>query len=169
MKVSYKKMLNNRILILILNYIHFTSSLEPVYVFSQVVSLPKGTKVVVDEEFINQAEEIIEKQEQQTIDIDKEENADHNSLRSLDISPLVSRSKTNPESFTMSFVLLGMGVLLLLGSLFLLGRLVWSKLTIARKQETDRNSMMRQKLMDLKESRTKIGLQNTYVSNSVMV
>ena len=69
----------------------------------------------------------------------------------------------------MPFVLLGMGVLLLMGSLFLLGRLVWSKLKMARKQETDRNLMMRQKLMGLKESRIKIGLQNTYVSNSVMV
>ena len=152
-----------------------TTTPTPLYVFSQVISLPEGMEVVVDQEFIRNAEELIQDQ-----DYEEEDEHGVREERSQDVSsqsfPLVSPS--GPEDTTLPIVILSIVGAVLGGTLAVLVRVLiqfYRGHKDNTESETDGSELMREKLVSLKEARDRLDYygagraDNVYVSSSVMV
>ena len=159
-----------------------TTTPTPLYVFSQVISLPEGMEVVVDQEFIRNAEELIQDQDDREEDEPEEREA-----RSHCCSQIVESSQSFPmvrpsgsEDTTLPIVILSIVGAVLGGTLAVLVRVLiqfYRGHKDNTESETDGSKLMREKLASLREARDRLDYygagrgrtENVYVSSSVMV
>jgi hypothetical protein len=157
------------------------TSATPLYVFSQVISLPADTSVLVDTDFIRRAEKMIQEQVDREQDDDMREQS-RQDVWSSNSSPLVSQSE---DDSSLPIIILSIVGSVLGGTIAVLVRVVIQNYRgdTDKTLETDRNEFMKQKLARLREMSEARDLmdyfgaerggqgrtENVYVSRSVMV
>ena len=153
-----------------------TTTPTPLYVFSQVISLPEGMEVVVDQEFIRNAEELIQDQYDRGEDAPEEREQRSWIVSSSPSFPLVSPSGS--EDTTLPIIILSIVGAVLGGTLAVLVR-VLIQFYRGHKDNTETGGceLMREKLASLREARDRLDYygagrgrtENVYVSNSVII